>query len=180
MSESDGGIDLAEIGSLRRDGERLVLTQRRVWSVDRATLWVALTAPQIVTHWLGTPDAPLSELGEIDVEQGRSPAARLVVTEVVEGERLVMSWQAPREAPADVVLAVRATDDASVHALELTYAATDEDQVRSAAAGWLSYLDVLGEVVGAGPHTPEGVSPATNGIMRLAAAVELGRQLPIA
>ncbi|MGC5626853.1 hypothetical protein ACPYO6_01225 [Georgenia sp. Z1344] len=231
-SEPLGGLDLRELGTLRREGggaggvdgaegadSRIVLTQRREWSVDPVTLWAALTDPRYTATWLGELDGPLSEPGTVRVDHGRGDPSEVTVVAVEPGRSCDLEWRAAGEGPAEIRLeiteveraasvdpAITSDDETDVSddsshpsddgstpsddeptpsddeprvALTLTYAAADEDQVRSALGGWFGFLDQLAEMFDELPAS-EVRSPALRAIQRLAAAVELGRMLPVA
>lgn len=176
------GIDIAELGLLRRVGDRVELTQWRAWPVERDALWRGLTDPDLLAIWIGRPERALDEPGDVRLDQGGGTVANLSIREVVDARSLATTWSVPGEHPADVRLELAEIDvgnDGGIVELTLTYSTTDEAQARSAVGAWLSFLDELGRVLQAASRPPDGVSPATFGIMRLAAAVEVSRYMPV-
>lgn len=184
--------DLAphEIGSITRgeDG-RTVLVQQRMWAVPPATLWAALTDPRYTPGWLGELDAPLSETGTVGIDHGNGATSEVVVRDVDPGRSVDTSWRPAGEGQAEVRIEIdepssgaeaqeEPGDRSERVVLTLTYACDDEEQVRSALGGWFGFLDALGDLFDQVPETEIG-SPALRAIQRLAAAVELGRRLPV-
>ncbi|MGC5616104.1 SRPBCC domain-containing protein [Georgenia sp. Z1491] len=198
MNAPLSGLAPHEIGSITRgeDG-RTVLVQQRMWAVEPATLWAALTDPRYTPAWLGELDAPLSGAGTVRIDHGGGATSEVVVRDVDPGRSVDTSWRTTGEGRADVRIEIgepaaahypsstgspevgREVDDAPVQVLlTLTYACDDEEQVRSALGGWFGFLDALGDLFEQVPETGVG-SPALRAIQRLAAAVELGRMLPV-
>lgn len=134
----------AELGAVVfvRDGAGVTAVLEREMPADLASVWAALTAPELLPQWLAPGRIELRLDGSVRLDFADSGIVIDSTVTALEPRRLLeYSWSGPGEPLRPVRWELRPRGDEAD--LKLTLSLPPEDDAGRSAAGWAAHLEML-------------------------------------